>query len=215
MKKTILFLMALLSVGMMQAASYGILVNDKIYFAGEKTGEFEGFTQYLAHVNIKAGDYFQWGAKVVYNTSTYNDQWTGTTYEDSLLPKAQDVAYQVNNAWRIPSMAQLDALYDSENTNATTYSQSWKEGWTSLGPTKGGMLLTSKKNGISLFLAAAGYYDAGSLDDEGDYVYFWSSTPRDTNYAYLLYFGDEDIKSSYSSRHFGYSVRPVQNKVTP
>ena len=172
-------------------------------------------TNYQIESPLEAGDYFQWGAKVVYNTSTYNDQWTGTTYEDSLLPKAQDVAYQVNNAWRIPSMAQLDALYDSENTNATTYSQSWKEGWTSLGPTKGGMLLTSKKNGISLFLAAAGYYDAGSLDYEGDYVYFWSSTPRDTNYAYLLYFGDEDIKSSYSSRHFGYSVRPVQNKVTP
>ena len=56
MKKTILFLMALLSVGLMQAASYGILVNGKIYFAGEKTGEFEGFTQYLAHVNINAGD---------------------------------------------------------------------------------------------------------------------------------------------------------------
>ncbi len=172
-------------------------------------------TNYQIESPLEAGDYFQWGAKVVYNTSTYNEQWTGTTYEDGLLPKAQDVAYQVNNAWRIPSMDQLDALYDSENTNATTYSQSWKGGWTSLGPTKGGMLLTSKKNGISLFLAAAGYYDNGSLDDEGDYVYFWSSTPRDANSAYFLYFSDGKINSDYSSRYFGYSVRPVQNIVTP
>ena len=38
------------------AASYGILVNGKTYFAGEPAGEFEGFQQYLAHVPVKAGD---------------------------------------------------------------------------------------------------------------------------------------------------------------
>ena len=43
----------------MQAQSYGILVNGKIYFAGSYTDEFEGFTQYLAHVQVKSGDYCQ------------------------------------------------------------------------------------------------------------------------------------------------------------
>ena len=33
---------------LMQAASYGILVNGKMYFAGSLQDEFEGFTQYLA-----------------------------------------------------------------------------------------------------------------------------------------------------------------------
>ena len=41
------------------AASYGILVNGKTYFAGELTGEFEGFTQYLAHVQVSNGDKLQ------------------------------------------------------------------------------------------------------------------------------------------------------------
>ena len=43
----------------MSAASYGILVNGKTYFAGEAAGEFEGFTQYLSHVQLQAGDYCQ------------------------------------------------------------------------------------------------------------------------------------------------------------
>jgi len=43
----------------MSAASYGILVNGNTYFAGEPAGEFEGFQQYLAHVQVKAGDFCQ------------------------------------------------------------------------------------------------------------------------------------------------------------
>ncbi len=59
MRKTFtLLLIALCAVGM-QAQSYGILVNGKIYFAGSYTDEFEGFTQYLAHVQVKSGDYCQ------------------------------------------------------------------------------------------------------------------------------------------------------------
>ena len=43
----------------MSAANYGILVNGKIYFAGSLVDEFEGFTQYLAHVKVAKGDYCQ------------------------------------------------------------------------------------------------------------------------------------------------------------
>ena len=43
----------------MSAASYGILVNGRMYFAGEPAGEFEGFQQYLSHVQLSAGDYCQ------------------------------------------------------------------------------------------------------------------------------------------------------------
>ena len=44
---------------MSQAASYGILVNGKMYFAGSLESEFEGFTQYLARVQVQNGDYCQ------------------------------------------------------------------------------------------------------------------------------------------------------------
>ncbi|MDY5650851.1 MAG: hypothetical protein SPF23_02235 [Paludibacteraceae bacterium] len=59
MKRIFTFFAAALTALSMSAASYGILVNGKTYFAGEQTGEFEGFTQYLAHVQVKAGDFCQ------------------------------------------------------------------------------------------------------------------------------------------------------------
>ena len=59
MKKIFTFFAAALTALSMSAASYGILVNGKTYFAGELTGEFEGFQQYLAHVPVKAGDFCQ------------------------------------------------------------------------------------------------------------------------------------------------------------
>lgn len=53
-----LFAAAMMALSM-SAASYGILVNSKTYFAGEPAGEFEGFQQYLSHVQLKAGDQCQ------------------------------------------------------------------------------------------------------------------------------------------------------------
>lgn len=53
-----LFAASLFAAGMF-AASYGILVNGNTYFAGEPAGEFEGFQQYLAHVQLKSGDFCQ------------------------------------------------------------------------------------------------------------------------------------------------------------
>ena len=52
-------MMMVLCATMSFAQNYGILVNGRYYFAGEYTDEFEGFTQYLAHVQVKSGDYCQ------------------------------------------------------------------------------------------------------------------------------------------------------------
>ena len=53
-----LFAAAMMAVGMF-AGNYGVLVNGRYYFAGTQVDEFEGFTQYLAHVQVKAGDFCQ------------------------------------------------------------------------------------------------------------------------------------------------------------
>ena len=52
-------MMTVLCATMSFAQNYGILVNGRYYFAGEYTDEFEGFTQYLAHVQVNSGDYCQ------------------------------------------------------------------------------------------------------------------------------------------------------------
>lgn len=48
----------LMSVSLL-AGNYGILVNGTTYFAGQDAGEFEGFQQYLAHVQVSSGDQLQ------------------------------------------------------------------------------------------------------------------------------------------------------------
>lgn len=59
MKKMYVLFAALLTTLSMSAASYGILVNGKTYFAGTQVDEFEGFQQYLAHVPVQNGDKIQ------------------------------------------------------------------------------------------------------------------------------------------------------------
>jgi alpha-amylase len=62
MRKTILLLIAVCYALTMSASGYGILVNGKTYYAAEykgkdsNTGEYD---EYLAHVNVKSGDYCQ------------------------------------------------------------------------------------------------------------------------------------------------------------
>lgn len=150
---------------------------------------------------VVAGDHFQYGATEVYAN---NNQYY--TEMDDPLPSTKDIAFQVNDSWNVPTKAQFDALINTSNTTTA-----WKTGWTSIGSTKGGRLITSKVNGISLFFAAAGRYYIGTLSNAGDDGYYWSSTPLDSYNAYILYFNSGNITTGSSYRIYGYSVRPVRN----
>jgi uncharacterized protein (TIGR02145 family) len=156
---------------------------------------------------LEAGEYFMYGL-----TEPYSSSQTAYTGNEKPLSTSADVAYSVNTSWRIPTEAQIDALISDSNTNAKTKSESWKTGWTTLGGNNGGRLITSKVNGISLFFAAAGYYNDGSLSNAGNYGYCWSSTPSDSynNYSFYLSFNSYDISKFGDRRHFGFSVRPVK-----
>ena len=59
MKKIFTLFAAMVVAAGMYAQNYGILVNGNTYFAGSKVDEFEGFVQYLAHVQLKSGDFCQ------------------------------------------------------------------------------------------------------------------------------------------------------------
>lgn len=150
---------------------------------------------------LEAGEYFKYGKTTPYSAS--ESDYTET--ENPLSPSA-DAAYQANNDWRIPTKAQFDALIDASNTETV-----WTKGWTNIGTTKGGRLITSKVNGISLFFAAAGFYNGGALNGAGDYGLYWSSTPGVSNGAYRLLFTNGRIHSSNGVRNGGCPVRPVQN----
>ena len=123
---------------------------------------------YIEHP-LEAGDYFKYGATAVYaNTDNSEQTWEGEGI--STLPSNRDIASIVSNgSWRIPDPVDFYRLYFD------TYCQAdyeWKTEWTTMGTEGGGMLFTSRQNGISIFFAAAGDYDDGTLRNFGSFGYY-------------------------------------------
>ena len=161
------------------------------------------------------GNYFAWGEtspKEVYDWSTYFDSNNGETFtkyyhgggKTTLDP--EDDAAHVNwgGDWRMPT---FDETYELQN-NCTF---DWKENYNGTGVN--GHLVTSKKNGNSIFLPAAGYYYEGSsLLWVGECGYYWSSSldEYESNSASNIYF----FPTSFGARNdrlrsCGLPVRPV------
>ena len=76
---------------------------------------------------------------------------------------------------------------------------------------KNGYKVTSKVNGRSIFLPAAGYRYGSSLNYAGSSGCCWSSTPYTslTGSAYYLRFYSSSVTRYGLYRYFGRSVRPV------
>lgn len=68
-------------------------------------------------------------------------------------------------------------------------------------------------NGNYIFLPAAGDRDESSLNDQGYFGYYWSSTPYDRYYgAYSLYFDCDEEDVYHYSRYYGHTVRLIKRK---
>ena len=175
------------------------------------------------------GYYFAWGetepydengGKTTFHWSTYkwcngsNTTMTkyctkssygnnGFTDDKTELDPEDDAAY-VNwgSAWRMPSQEQFAELINSSYTTTE---------WTTQNGVNG-RLITSKSNGNSIFLPAAGYRYDSSLYDAGSYGGCWSRTLYES-YPYCawdLYFGSGISTNGSSGRCNGLSVRPVR-----
>ncbi|MBQ7819150.1 MAG: hypothetical protein IJ341_05580, partial [Bacteroidales bacterium] len=166
------------------------------------------------------GDYFAWGEtspKTTYDWSTYKysngtyDSMTkyctqssyGTVDNKTTLELTDDAA-RVNwgGSWRMPTEAEQNELRDTNNCTWT---------WTTQNGVNGHKV-TSKKNGNSIFLPAAGYRGSSDLDGAGGYGYYWSSSLfTSLSYsAYLVFFYSDCVYwYSYTYRYYGQSVRAV------
>ena len=163
------------------------------------------------------GDYFAWGEtkpKTTYNWSTYkwcrgsydtqtkynNKSGYGTVDKKRTLELADDAARaNWGGSWRMPTKAEQDELREKCTWIWTTQNG------------VAGYKVTSKSNGNSIFLPAAGYRYGSSLYSAGSYGYYWSSS-LDTDrpdYAYELYIYSDDVSKNYYRRYSGCSVRPV------
>ena len=167
-----------------------------------------------ANMNVGAtkpeeyGGYYAWGEteeKDDYSWSTYKhcngSEKTCHNIGSDIAGTQYDVAHvQWGGNWQMPSRKQFQELFDNCESELTT-----------LNGVKG-MKFTSKINGNSIFLPAAGYRWNDGLDNAGSYGDYWSSTqgPSDSYYAYGLYFNSGDAGwSNYSNRSGGHTVRPV------
>lgn len=169
------------------------------------------------------GDYFAWGETqtkehywgINYKWFNYGDQHhitkycTQSSYGDNgfvdnkrELDPEDDAAY-VNwgPSWRMPTTEQMRELDEYCSLQFTVRNGVY------------GLQLTSKRNGKSLFLPAAGHY-FGTVESLGKSGYYWSRSldywfPH-TAYEYTFHFSNHAHNSAeFDSRMTGQSVRPV------
>ena len=147
------------------------------------------------------GNYYAWG-----EVRTKSEYWDSNcaTYEKSMGDISGNSTYDAarynwGGKWRLPTKAECQELVG----NCT-----WT--WTSQGG-HNGYKVTSKKNGASIFLPAAGWRYGSSLDGAGELGYYWSSTPYESGAqnAYILYFSSGNLSVFWYYRYYGHSVRPV------
>lgn len=160
------------------------------------------------------GNYYAWGEtewKSVYDEVTYKyshrvdngyhgDDWSYDNIGSNISGTQYDVAHvKWGGKWRMPTISEwTELLY-----NCTSE-------WTILNGVYG-RKFTSRKNGNSIFLPAAGYRNNGYLLSVGSYGFYWSSSlyPDYPLSAYGLYFYSDGMGTYYDRRLLGLSVRPV------
>ena len=170
------------------------------------------------------GNYYAWGetnTKSTYNWSTYKyangdnkkltryctkSRYGDNGFTDNLteLQSGYDPATaNWGNGWQTPTKAQWDELL-SNTTNQGTTRNGVK-----------GLLFTSKKNGQTIFLPAAGScWDSGDRYT-GSECYYWSRSLH-TDYPFaawgLTFCCSGDCGMYYYGRGNGFTVRPVRQK---
>ena len=156
------------------------------------------------------GDYFAWGETTTKSDwETYfdvDDDFSFKKYYNNgglteLLPEDDAATANWGSEWQMPSDDQIDELYNNSYTTAEWTTQNGVNGYK----------ITSKSNGKSIFLPAAGFRAGTSLDDAGYNGYYWSRSlgTGNSSYAYGLGFFSHNIYGYGYYRLHGRSVRPV------
>ena len=148
------------------------------------------------------GNYYAWG-----ETTTKSDYSPSTSTTDGKQmssiagnPTWDAARKNWGSPWRLPTGAEFQELRDN---------CIWK--WTTRNG-HNGYKVTSKKNGNSIFLPAAGRRDGTSFYDQGSYGAYWSASPLkedNTDRACRLGFRESGSFMGWLYRYNGHSVRPV------
>jgi uncharacterized protein (TIGR02145 family) len=146
------------------------------------------------------GDYYSWGEIETKDSYAWGNCTTmGTSLDDISGNAEYDVARKKwGDAWRMPTKEEQEELINNCTWELTTINGF--NGFKVTGP-----------NGNHIFLPAAGYRYEETLNFDGYYGGYWSSTPDETDndYAHYLGFDDKEQRVNSYYRSDGQSVRAV------
>ena len=175
-----------------------------------------------AETETDYGDFFMWGsttsntasectwANAPFNNGsdsyneTYFNRVKDTVCPNGILAKEYDTATQImGSEWRMPTQTEWQELL-----NNTTIE--WIADYNSTGVN--GRKFTSKTNGNSIFIPAAGYCNDGSVNNVGGLGTVWSSSLENSTpyYAWSLNFSSVNCGMGSVYRNLGRSVRGVR-----
>ena len=167
-----------------------------LYFAW---GETQGYSGITNEKKFNWGDYKLCGGSNSTLTKYNNNSSYGTVDNKLVLEQVDDAAYTSDNTCRMPTKAELKEL--TANTTST---------WETLNGVYG-RRFTSKTNGNSIFVPAAGNCVDGSVDNVGSDGVLWSISLNESGprYGWYLGFYSSNVNMYYGSRCYGFTVRAV------
>ena len=172
----------------------------------------EGLGDAFAWGETSAKDDYSWGSYAYCegSDSTLTKYCSVSTqgysdYTDALpsLEAADDAAaVRWGDDWRTPSQTEWQELI---------YNCAWE--WTTLNGVEG-FTVTSKANGNTLFLPAAGRHSGADGYGEGSHGFYWSATLYNTHpelaWCCVIASHEQNRRLTYYERSAGNSVRPVR-----
>ena len=156
----------------------------------------------------QAGLYFAWGETTGYTAKQVTSgvrKFDSASYTASVistdLTLEQDAAHiNLGGSWRMPTKAECQELLD--NCNVV-----WTKDYNKT--RVAGRVFTSKVNGNSIFLPAAGHCNGSSVRQVGLFGDYWAASWSSSSYTWELYFDSESRHLTEYSRYYGCSVRGV------
>ena len=169
-----------------------------LYFAWGETKGYEGITD---EKQFGWSDYKLCGGSSSTLTKYNTNSSYGTVDNKLVLEQVDDAAYQSDNTCRMPTKAECEELI--ANTTST---------WETLNGVNG-RRFTSKTNGNSIFVPAAGNCGNGSVYVVGSYGNLWSSSlnESDSRDAWGLGFNSDSVFMGSGDRFNGLTVRAVKS----
>ncbi len=182
-----------------------------------KPEEYGGYYQWAGTEDVTSTDiYLDWSncpyhtgsdykpGWTKYISSDYQSYWSGAGSPDNKLrlEKSDDVAHiKLGGRWRIPTEDEWCEMWSNCDYGTATLNGVFC------------IKFTSKKNGNSIFLPAAGCRRADYAESVGSHCSFWASNliTKHPNYACGVEFHLNGYGVSSDYRYVGRSVRPVSD----